>query len=121
MIWRDSVRRTGLGFLSLYSTTLLDVTGEDCRAVSLEGRLYKVLNAGVPIIAAHVALLMISFIKIFFHFLRINVLQLEVGFFSLFRCEIKLINRTHPFYSSLPGVIVEGAVHSKSQYTASTP
>ena len=29
MIWGDSVKRNGLRFLSLYSTTLLDVTGED--------------------------------------------------------------------------------------------
>ena len=29
MIWRNYVKRNGLRFLSLYSTTLLDVTGED--------------------------------------------------------------------------------------------
>ena len=29
MIWRDSVNRNGLRFLSVYSVTLLDVTGED--------------------------------------------------------------------------------------------
>ena len=29
MIWRDFVKRNGLRFLSLYSTILLDVMGED--------------------------------------------------------------------------------------------
>ena len=29
MIWRDFVKRNGLRFLSLYSTTLLDVMAED--------------------------------------------------------------------------------------------
>ena len=29
-----------------------------------------------------------------FHFLRINVLQLKVGFFSLFQCEMKPIHKT---------------------------
>ena len=29
MIWTDSVKRNGLRFLSLYSTTLFDVTGDD--------------------------------------------------------------------------------------------
>ena len=51
MIGRDSVKRNGLRFLYLYFTTLLD--GRE------ELRLYKVLNAGVPIILAHVVLLKI--------------------------------------------------------------
>ena len=36
-----SVKRNGLRFLSLYSTTLLDVMGEDSMQIG-KGRLYKV-------------------------------------------------------------------------------
>ena len=50
MIWRDSVKRNGLRFLSLYSTTLLDVTGEDCAVFLAKGICKKILNAGLPII-----------------------------------------------------------------------
>ena len=49
MIWRDYVKRNGLRFLSLYSTTLLDDTGED-------RGFYKVLNA---IIVAHVVFIIL--------------------------------------------------------------
>ena len=45
MIWRDCLKRNGLRFP--YSTSLLDVTEEHVHAV--QGRLYNVLNAGVPI------------------------------------------------------------------------
>ena len=51
-LWRDSVNNNGLRFLSLCSTTLLDVTGETPCCFIGKGRLYKVLNAGVPIIVA---------------------------------------------------------------------
>ena len=47
-----------------------------------KGRMYKVLNVGVPIILGQG-----------FYFLRINVFQLKVGFFSLFQYEIKLIKQ----------------------------
>ena len=42
---------------------------------------------GVPIIVALMVLL-----KIIFNFLRINLLNLKVGFVSLFQCEIKPIH-----------------------------
>ena len=68
----------GLRFLSLYSTGLLNVTVEYS---VLFYRLYKVLNAGVPIIVAHMVLLKIKqFWQILF---SQNVLELKFGFLSL--------------------------------------
>ena len=46
MTWKDS-KRSGLRLISLYSKSLLDVTY--CCIID-KRRLYKVLNAGVPII-----------------------------------------------------------------------
>ena len=44
MIWRDSVKRNGLRFPSLYSTTLLDVMGEDCAVLFYWQRKVVLLN-----------------------------------------------------------------------------
>ena len=50
------------GLLSLYSTSLLDVTGEDSIG---KGRFYQVLNAEVPIIVAHIFVKNIHFLMNF--------------------------------------------------------
>ena len=55
-----------------------------------KGRLCKVLNAGVPIIVAHVVLLKIIISKWGIEF---SQKKLKVGFFSSFQCEIKLIHQ----------------------------
>ena len=79
--------------------------------------LYKVLNA---IIAnanncgTHGFVKNNTFFNEGLNFFRINLLQIKVGLFSLFQCEIKLIRQTvhfyNPFNSSLARVpiIVEG-------------
>ena len=52
------MKRNGLRFLSLYSTTLLGVTGEDPVLLYwVLVQMREVLNAGVPIIVAHMVLL----------------------------------------------------------------
>ena len=54
-------------------------------------RLYKVLNAGVPIIVTHVVLFKIIISYWAISFSQITFISIKVGSFSLFQCEIKLI------------------------------
>ena len=60
----------------------------------------KGLNARVPIFVANMLLLKIINEE-GFNFLRINVLQLMFGFFSLFQCAIKLIHKKIDFFMTL--------------------
>ena len=92
MTWRDYVERNGFRLFSLCSYNLNRL----CAV-----RLHEASNAGVPVIVAHMVLVKKKIIIIIiiilnegFHFLRINLLQLKVGFFSLFQCEIKIIHQT---------------------------
>ena len=70
------------------------------------GRLYKVLNAEVPIIVAHVVSLKNNE---GFHFRRINFLKLKVGSFSLLQCEIKLIHKMVHFLKPSLLIFTRGA------------
>ena len=71
MIWTDSVKRNGLRFLSLYSTILLDVTGEDSVL------LYWNREVVQSIKCTH------GFVKNSYFFMR-DLLQLKVGCFNFF-------------------------------------
>ena len=63
-----------------------------------KGRLYKVLNAGVPIIVAHIVFVNeIPHQERIIFFSEKKRIQLKVGFLSLFQCEIKLIHQTGNF------------------------
>ena len=87
MIWRDSVKQNGLRFLSLYSTTRLDVTGEDSVLFYLaKGEVVQSIkcrganNCGTR-----------GFVKNNNFLMRdlFSTNTLKVEFFSLFQCEIK--------------------------------
>ena len=110
MIWRDSVKRNALRLLTLYSPTLIDVKEKTwCCFIDKES-LYKVLNVGVPIIVAHVVSQKNNYFLMTDFFQKKTLLQLKVGLFSFYQCEIKLL---FTFYSSLPGVPIlpEVTVH----------